>query len=168
MKTLEQYFVDWESSAMGYGYGTGEPHTIPALRQFLSCCTKGSYNHSYDYTDIETACGPVAAWLLINILCKADIIEYGSSPRFAWLTDKGVKLRDFVLAKSANDLVDLIGNRTEDDTICYPNACNCGPVGYDEKAICANPFWRSDFELAKLAGSGGNHPLMERHWFRFP
>lgn len=31
-RTLESYFADWESSAFGLGYGTGEPHTLAALK----------------------------------------------------------------------------------------------------------------------------------------
>ena len=30
-KTLEDNFVDWEGHVFGFGYGTGEPHTLSAL-----------------------------------------------------------------------------------------------------------------------------------------
>ena len=31
-------------------------------------------------------------WYLISILVEHDYVEYGTSPRFPWLTEKGVKL----------------------------------------------------------------------------
>ncbi len=34
-KSLEAYFSDWEGHVFGYGYGSGEPHVVPALRRFV-------------------------------------------------------------------------------------------------------------------------------------
>jgi hypothetical protein len=31
----DKHFIDWETDVFGFGYGTGEPHTLPALRLFL-------------------------------------------------------------------------------------------------------------------------------------
>lgn len=137
-KTLEQNFTDWEGSTFGFGYGTGEPHIIPALRQFMELCP-----HQYDYTVLEAALTPTVAWLLINVLCKVDMLKYGTSPRFAWLTHKGHALRKFMLSKSADELVELVCSRTEDDSPCYPDVCNCGPDGYQAGVKCDNPFWNS-------------------------
>jgi hypothetical protein len=137
-KTLDDYFADWEAHVFGYGYGTGEEHTIPALRHFFSSMPKSG---CYDYQNLETTVGPEVAWLLINILCRADIIEYGSSPRFGWLTPQGKSLREFLEPHTVDELV-AITRRDEDYAHCFPDGCNCGPEGYDENRICQNPFWK--------------------------
>ena len=141
-KTLDDYWIDWESTAFGFGYGTGEPHVIPALRRFLELCNEGPPGHSYDHRVLERELSPSVAWLLINVLGRRDIITYGTSPRFAWLTRKGERLREYMLSKTADELVALTTSYGEDHAICYPDACNCGPNGYDAQAVCPNPFWR--------------------------
>lgn len=137
MKTMPQYFHDWECSAFGFGYGSGEEHTVPALRKFLELCSDGDAQHSYDYRNLELVLTPVVAWLLINKLCNhhIDMIEYGTSPRFAWLNPKGERLKAFMLSHTAEELVEMT-NRPDDDYVeCYPDHCNC-----DEEK-CHNPFW---------------------------
>lgn len=103
MKTPAEYFADWESHAFGFGYGTGEPHTIGALKTFMGAVGRADAPHAYDYEKLEAACGPVAAWLLINALCRhgVDVIEYGTSPRYGWLTEEGRKLKAFIDEHSA-------------------------------------------------------------------
>jgi len=138
IKAIEDYFTDWESHVFGYGYGTGEEYTIDALRVFMELT-----ENRYDYRILEQEMGVHTAWLMINILCRADIIEYGSSPRFGWLSAKGERLREFMAGKSRSDLIAL----TEKDQTyshCYPDACNCGPEGYDPSLVCQNPFWLDD------------------------
>jgi hypothetical protein len=144
-KTEEEHFIDWEGFAFGYGYGTGEPHTIPALRHFMALCYDGTRATNYDYRALEYRLGPTVAWLLINALCRpgVDVIEYGTSPRAGWLTDQGVRLRDFMMARSGDALVELVCCSSNDYVPCYPNACNCGSDGYDKRRLCPNPFWTS-------------------------
>lgn len=149
-KTLKEHFIDWENSAFGYGYGTGEEHTIPALRQFLALCTAkdGRTSHSYDHGEVEAVMTAPLAWMMINLLCTQDIIEYGSSPRYGWLTKEGDRLREFVLDHTVDELLTMVTTRpipsNGDDEYCecYPNACNCGTTGYDPRRKCDNPFWR--------------------------
>ena len=143
MKNIEDSFRDWESNTFGFGYGIGEKHTVPALRRFLELCNEGPYNGSYDYRKLEAVLGCTTAWLFINILCKynVDMIEYGTSPRCGWLTSKGKRLKEFMLSHPAEELVGFVTYRTKDSNFCYPNACNCGPKGYQEGVHCANPFW---------------------------
>lgn len=136
-KTIDEYFIDWESNAFGYGYGTGEPHTIPALKSFLEYCPEEG---CYDFRVLEEAVTPTVAWLLINLLNKVDIIDYGSSPRFAWLTDQGRALKSFVGGKSVDELLAVL-HHDENHCHCYPDTCNCGEHGYKEGARCPNPFW---------------------------
>lgn len=136
-KTTEDYFSDWEAHVFGFGYGTGEPHTIGALKSFLDAIPgKGTYA----YCDLESKLGQVVVWLLINTLCHADLIEYGTSPRYGWLTTKGARLKEFVGSRSAEEL-EAMTDRDEHYDHCYPDACNCGPGGYEKGRVCQNPFW---------------------------
>jgi hypothetical protein len=145
-KTLEENFRDWEANVFGFGYGSGETHTIPALKVFLELCNEGSYGHSYDHRKLEVALTPTVAWLLINILCKhsVDILEYGTSPRYAWLTKRGEALKEFVSHYTAEQLIDIACDHDQDYVHCYPDACNCGSNGYEEEKECPNPFWQPD------------------------
>lgn len=137
MKTLEDYFTDWESHVFGFGYGTGETHTITAVKALLSNLKD---DRSYDYKELEKSFGELSAWLLINMMCRADVFEYGTSPRYGWLTTKGERLRDFVKGKSVDELYELTCH-VDNYSHCYPDACNCGEHGYEEGRICQNPFW---------------------------
>lgn len=140
-KTIEDSFRDWESNAFGFGYGSGEEHVIPALRHFMELCV--GEHCTYDYKRMERELGPAVTWLLINMLCnyRIDMIEYGTSPRCGWLTAEGKRLREFMLSHTAEELVEMATDRTEDSNVCYPDACNCGPTGYIKGRKCPNPFW---------------------------
>lgn len=135
MKTIEQHFADWESEVFGYGYGTGEEHVLGALKQFLSLCSKGQFSHAYDHEELSAALTPVVAWLLINALCSAGTLEYGTSPRFGWLTREGEALRAFVGERTVEQLE--VASQ-DDDMVCYRDHCNCGD-GHDCRPL--NPFW---------------------------
>ena len=102
-------FCKWESDALGYGYGSGEKHALGALKSFFAC-----FDHQYDYRDLESNLGGGIAWLLINLLCHEDVLEYGTSPRFGWLTSKGEELRDFISSHSVDELTDIIEDHTNE------------------------------------------------------
>lgn len=138
MKTLDQHFADWESHVFGFGYGTGEAHTIPALMKFMSLCVEHDTGRAYDYQKLEEELTPTVAWLLINRLCGygVDIIEYGTSPRCGWLTSQGEALRDYLAGKTLDQVVAIVCSRTEHDEECYPDVCNCM-----SEEPCHNPFW---------------------------
>lgn len=139
MKTIDDHFRDWEHNTFGFGYGTGEEYIIPSLREFLSLCKvrhdRGSF--VYDYNELENALTPATAWLLINTLARhgIDIIEYGTSPRYAWLTDEGKRLREYMLSKDSDELYNIATGDDEDYMHCYPDYCNC------DGDACHNPFW---------------------------
>lgn len=137
-KTLDENFIDWEGHAFGFGYGSGEPHVLPALKAFFATCPESG---GYDYEVLERAVTPVVAWLFINRLCALDVFEYGTSPRYAWLTDRGLALKRFIDGRDVDDLVALVTGYGEDYIHCHPGACNCGPRGYLVGPICKNPFW---------------------------
>jgi hypothetical protein len=140
-KNLDENFTDWHGEAFGYGYGTGEVHTIKAVMSFLACIpSEGAYN----YKNLEKELHPAAAWLLIGIFCECDMIEYGSSPRFGWLTKSGVALKDYIAGSDFDSLYRLsnisIGKGYYP---CGPDHCSC--VGGD---VCENPFWSERIRTA--------------------
>lgn len=142
MKTIDEHFIDWESHVFGYGYGTGEPHVMAALKAFLGVCPESG---PYDYEALERALTPQVAWLLINTLCRAGIVNYGPSPRFGWLEHRtGVALKAYVAGKTVAELCDVLANRTESTVECFPDHCNCVDAQADMKTAvkaCGNPFW---------------------------
>lgn len=140
-KPIEQSFADWESHAFGYGYGTGEEHVLRVLKAFVAAIGRDDAPHAYDYQALEAAVTAPVAWLLINRLCQVDAIEYGTSPRYGWLTQEGEALRKFIDSKTVEELETICCARTEDDPGCGPDSCNCGPDGYDKNRLCYNPFW---------------------------
>ena len=91
----------------GYNYGSGEKYIIPELRKLINLCPN---NGTYDYREFESCFGGLAAWLFINILCGKDVIEYGTSPRFGWLTDKGRELKTTINAMTDDEIVESIDN----------------------------------------------------------
>lgn len=137
-KPIERHFAEWESETFGLGYGTGESHVLGALRDFMMAIPPEG---PYDYLRLEAAVTPAVAWLLINALCPAEIIEYGTSPRYGWLTKEGRALRAFL---AEHDVYELVAFCCEDGIdYCAPTFCNCGPDGYTPKKRCFNPFWQN-------------------------
>ena len=94
-----------EQDAFGYGYGTGEAFILPALHGFLLHLEQGQ---SYSAEAMEAGLGGTVAWLLINVLCRAQILDYGTSPRFGFLTPQGERLRDYVLSKTPEELYEIV------------------------------------------------------------
>lgn len=141
IKNIDEYFRDWEAETMGFGYGTGEEHTLSALKGFMDSIEDG---RKYDYTKVEAAIGAASCWFLINILCRhnVDILEYGTSPRFGWLTEKGKRLKQYIDTKTVGELVNIVCDFDYNEyTNCYRTACNCGEGGYEEGRVCQNPFF---------------------------
>lgn len=134
MKTIEQHFADWESSTFGYGYGTGEEPVLQALKHFLATIPPVG---TYDHEALEAACSAPIAWLLINVLAHDDKIEYGTSPRYGWLTKSGQALAEFFRTRPVEQLTELT-DQGEDYIHCYPDHCNCD----DGDCRPRNPFWQ--------------------------
>lgn len=140
IKTIEQNFQDWESYMFGYGYGTGEEHTLGALKTFFSAIGRPDNQYAYDYKVLEQACGPAVAWLLINAL-GSTAIDYGTSPRYGWLTPEGEALKNFFSMKSLDELYSICCDSdgvNEGYYSCFPDHCNC-EGSFERK--CKNPFW---------------------------
>lgn len=141
-RVTAKHFADWEGHAFGFGYGTGEEHTIAALKTFMAHVGRKDAAHAYDHEVLSAALTPTVAWLLINALCRhgVAVIEYGTSPRYGWLTSEGLILKAFIDGHTVDQLCEMTV-RDEAAYICYPDACNCGPDGYDPKRKCPNPLW---------------------------
>jgi hypothetical protein len=136
VKTDAQYFADWEQEAFGYGYGTGEEHVLTALRDFFAAV---SVARTYDHRNLEAAVTPAVAWLVINRLIQLDVIEYGTSPRFGWLTQHGDMLRAFCLNHTVEELVSF--TETDENYVhCFRDYCNCTGSA-DHGCMDTNPFW---------------------------
>ena len=136
MKTDDDYFKDWECETFGFGYCTGERPVMTALRSFLEECPDEG---CYDYEKLESAVTAPVAWLLINILCRrnVNILEYGASPRMAWLTEQGRRLKAYVTSKTVNELLAILDSDTDDGrNYCSQTYCNC------QAEPCRNPFWK--------------------------
>lgn len=112
-----------------------------ALKGWFAAVGTDNGPNSYDYQKLEAAVSPTVAWLLINRLCQLDIIEYGTSPRFGWLTEEGKALKAFIDSKTVEELAEIAAGHDEDNPGCYPDACNCGPNGHVHGRLCYNPFW---------------------------
>jgi hypothetical protein len=135
MKTIDQHFADWESDTFGYGYGTGEEHIVKALKNFFFTVPQSG---NYDYQAIELECGPQVAWLLMCALIRADMIEYGTSPRYGWLTTQGQALGRYLRSHTCAHLEEVL--ETDESYIhCYRDHCNCDKTEGDCREH--NPFW---------------------------
>jgi hypothetical protein len=144
-KSIDEQFIDWESWVFGFGYGMGELRTLHALKQFMDLCKyQDGGIYLYDHRQLETVLDDTVAWLMINILCHADILDYGTSPRHGWLSKNGVALKQFIESKTDEQLYKLVTSTNEDYIHCGPDYCNCGPDGYVKDQKCKNVFWERD------------------------
>lgn len=74
-------------------YGDLDEHFDDFLKEVLKNDLK-----LYGFGDIEMSRDfAVAYWLLISELVKLDLVEYGTSPRGAWFTEKGERFKKVVL-----------------------------------------------------------------------
>ena len=144
-KTIDENWSDWYSNAFPFGYGTGEEHIIPALKKFFELCEPNPHCNTcnYDHEKIGNVIGHAVVWLIIGRLCahEVDVLEYGTSPRYGWLTSRGMALRAYMSSETAEELYKLACGHGEFSDCCCPDACNCGPNGYVKGRKCSNPFW---------------------------
>lgn len=131
-------FIDWFAEHISHGYGTGEQYTIPCLKLFLENCPEDG---NYDFEVIQNVVGKAETWFLMSIFGKTDVINYGTSPRYGWLDDKGKLLKQYVDGKTVDALYGLV--MTDGDYVhCGPTYCNCGPNGYEKDRKCPNPLFK--------------------------
>jgi hypothetical protein len=138
LQVTDKCFKEWERDVFGFGYGTGEAHILPALQTFLRHVDGG---HTYTAQTIERVLGGPVTWLLINVLCHADILDYGTSPRCGWVTPQGERLRAYVVSKTVDQLYAIV-TQAPDPTqpLCSRTFCNC-PDGTDTAGCRHNPLF---------------------------
>lgn len=127
----DKHFIDWESEVFGYGYGSGEEPILTCLKFFLDTLE----GRGYDFRKLEAELGKATTWFMINTLAHADIIEYGTSPRFGWLTEKGELLRDYFRGKTVDELCNILEVEEGDYIHCLNDYCNCDKP-------CKNPLFK--------------------------
>lgn len=132
-KLTDKHFVDWEGDVFGYGYGSGERPILGIMVKFFYALENG---RSYDYRTMYSILGIEQFWFLINALCNAGIIDYGTSPRWGWLTEKGEMLRDYIMTKTLDELCMLVcADINWQFPPCYRDHCNC-------ETPCNNPLFK--------------------------
>lgn len=140
----DKNFIDWESEYFGYGYGDGETYVIKALRDFFNNMNFRNENdydiYTYKTKELEKCINPTVLWLLINILCKVDIIEYGTSPRNGWLTERGICLYQYFKTKTDDELYDILTDVDESFDRCSSTYCCCNG-GERNKPCFNNPLF---------------------------
>lgn len=113
MTKKELQFIEWETRVFGAGYGTGEFPILSAVKTFFKCLED---NRSYNYKTLEKKLGDTVTWLLINAFDKGNMIEWGTSARYGWLTSCGEYVRDFIKDKTPEELYKIA--MSENDGIC--------------------------------------------------
>lgn len=106
-------FKDWESRVFGAGYGTGELPILKAVKVFFDNLED---NRNYQYETLEEKLGDTVTWLLINAFDKGNMIEWGTSARFGWLTSCGEFVKKFIKGKTPEELYEIV--MADDDGIC--------------------------------------------------
>jgi len=139
MKSENEYFIDWVSETFGYGYGSGEIHTLKALKDLFSVIK----DDKYDYEMLEKVLGAQVTWLLLQILHSSPgFFEYGTSTRYAWLGSGGKAVQNFVRDKTVDELYDISVASVGDNHIhCGLSYCNCNPPKSYTKRCVDNPFF---------------------------
>lgn len=125
----DHWFREWESTVFGSGYGTGEMPILAVLEGFM-WLTK---DRSYDHLQLEHTLGKSVTWLLINSLSKANMIEWGTSSRYGWLTPSGEYLKKYMATKNLDQLYEILMDRDE-----FP--CMCDGEIKDHPECGKNPF----------------------------
>jgi len=106
---MKKMYLAIEDKLFGFGYGTGEQYTLQALKGIMN--NLNSDKRTYDFELFEQHLTPTIAWLMINALCRVDIFDYGTSPRFGWLSEKGEELRDFLEKHTIDELCEILNNK---------------------------------------------------------
>ena len=150
----DKHFVAWYDNTFGNGCRSGEEHIIRALKEFFYSLVIADlcpvnydkqgplYYHSFA---LEERLGPLAAWLLIEVLANSDLIDWGArsgngfiwgtSSRNGFITPKGVILRDYLATKTSEELYSLVTDWTAEEEYCFPDRCQC-------ETPCNNPLWK--------------------------
>ena len=130
-------FKQWEGRVFGAGYGTGELPILKVVKLFFDTLKD---DRNYDFNFLEEEVGEQTTWLLINLLSKGNVIEWGTSSRYGWLTSCGEYVRDFIKDKTPEELYKIV---TEDNhSICE---CDGEIRGTGHEDCGKNPMVNEDY-----------------------
>ena len=111
----EKGFIEIDDAVFGFGYGDeGDGAVWGAVKEYLS----------HKESDCNIICtglagekiGGVVVWLIVNAFIHHDLLDYGTSPRVPWLTEKGIALKEFIETKTVEELCAIIdGERIYSD-----------------------------------------------------
>ena len=139
----EIQFKQWEQRVFGAGYGSGELPILGAVKMFFNCLED---DRNYDYKRLEKEMGDTVTWLLINAFDKGNVIEWGTSARFGWLTFCGEFVRDFIKNKTPEELYEIV--MEDGEAICE---CDGEIIGHVEcgKNPMVNEKYADSLRLVK-------------------
>ena len=100
----ENQFSQWENRTFGAGYGTGELPILKAVKVFFDSLE----DREYDYKILEKKLGDTVTWLLINAFEKQNMIEWGTSARYGWITACGEYVKDYIKDKTPEQLYEIL------------------------------------------------------------
>jgi hypothetical protein len=140
----DKHFREWEQEAFGFGYGTGEAYILPILSRFFRALTHGVGSHNaghYDAERLAAQLGDAHTWFLLNVLCRMDVIAYGTSPQYGWLTTLGQRLFSYVRVRTPHQLYAIVTQDGEPaQPLCSRTSCHC-PDGSDTQGCQHNPLF---------------------------
>jgi len=91
---------------------------------------------------MEEKLGDIVAWLIINAFASSNVIDYGTSARYGWLTSCGEFVRDFIKDKTAEELYDILMEDGHENPICecdgeikeHGDDCSMNPMVHEQYA----------------------------------
>jgi len=82
-------------------YGELEFYLDTYIKKFFSVDVKDvGFNEEHPMNNLEF-------WFVVSMLVHMDMLEYGTSPRGAWLTEEGEKFKEFCL-KEDNPITKIL------------------------------------------------------------
>ena len=82
-------------------YGELEYYLDEYIKKFFSVEVKDvGFNEDHPMNNLEF-------WFVVSMLVKMDMLEYGTSPRGAWLTDEGILFKKYCL-ETENPISELL------------------------------------------------------------
>lgn len=91
-ETLQEKFREKIEDTDMLCYGDIEPHLDAYLPKFFAVEVKEvGFNDEHSMNTLEF-------WFVVSWLVKMDFLEYGTSPRGAWLTREGQEFKNYVLS----------------------------------------------------------------------
>ena len=88
-------------------YGELEFHLDKYIKRFFSVEVKDvGFDENHPMNTIEF-------WLVVSMLVRMDFLEYGTSPRGAWLTEEGEAFKKYCLSEN-QPITNIIHNSNEE------------------------------------------------------